>query len=190
MSAPRIVIAEDEAIIRLDLKETLQEEGYDVVGDTGRGDIAVDLVLALKPDVAILDVKMPGIDGIEAARRITAAGETAVVILTAFSQRELIDDAVAAGALAYLVKPYKRTELRPAVEIARRRHRELRAMTDHAATLEERLATRKLLDRAKGKLIDERGMSEAEAFDFLQREAMNQRTSMRAVAEELLAAKE
>jgi two-component system, response regulator PdtaR len=178
----RVVIAEDEAIIRLDLKETLQDEGYLVVGDTGRGDIAVDMVRELKPDVAILDVKMPGIDGIEAARRINQEGDTAVVILTAFSQRDLIEQAVEAGALAYLVKPYKRSELVPAVEIARSRHRELRALSEHAATLAERLEARKAIDRAKGVLMDRDGMTEQAAFSYLQQAAMQSRQTMKAVA--------
>jgi response regulator NasT len=182
----RVVIAEDEAIIRLDLKETLQDEGYLVVGDTGRGDIAVDMVRELKPDVAILDVKMPGIDGIEAARRISQEGDTAVVILTAFSQRDLIDQAVDAGALAYLVKPYKRSELVPAVEIARSRHRELRALSDHAATLAERLEARKVIDRAKGVLMDRDGMTEQAAFTHIQQTAMHNRQTMKAVALALL----
>ena len=182
----RVVIAEDEAIIRLDLKETLQDEGYEVVGDTGRGDVAVDMVLELKPDVAILDIKMPGLDGIEAARRICSIGDTAVVILTAFSQRDLIEAAVEAGALAYLVKPFKRSDLLPAVEIARSRHRELRAMTDHAASLAERLETRKIIDRAKGLLMDRDGLSEASAFAYLQQQAMHTRRTMRALAEELV----
>lgn len=182
----RVVIAEDEAIIRLDLKETLQDEGYLVVGDTGRGDIAVDMVRELKPDVAILDVKMPGIDGIEAARRISQEGDTAVVILTAFSQRDLIDQAVDAGALAYLVKPYKRSELVPAVEIARSRHRELRALSEHAATLAERLDARKVIDRAKGLLMDRDGMTEQSAFSYIQQMAMHSRQTMKAVATAVL----
>jgi two-component system, response regulator PdtaR len=182
----RVVIAEDEAIIRLDLKETLQDEGYLVVGDTGRGDIAVDMVRELKPDVAILDVKMPGIDGIEAARRINREGDTAVVILTAFSQRDLIEQAVDAGALAYLVKPYKRSELVPAVEIARKRHRELRAMSEHAATLAERLDARKVIDRAKGLLMDRDGMTEQSAFSYIQQLAMHNRQTMKTVAQGVL----
>jgi AmiR/NasT family two-component response regulator len=188
VTAPvRVVIAEDEAIIRLDLKETLQDEGYEIVGDTGRGDLAVELVRELRPDVAILDVKMPGLDGIEAARRITSQGDTAVVLLTAFSQRELVEQAVDAGVLAYLVKPFSRSELVPAVEIARSRHRELRALSEHAATLAERLETRKLLDRAKGVLMDREGLSEADAFALIQHDAMRTRRTMKAVAEEILA---
>ena len=178
----RVVLAEDEAIIRLDLKETLKEEGYDVVGDTGRGDRAVELVRELDPDVVILDVKMPGLDGIEAARRIAASHDTAVVILTAFSQRELIDRAIEAGALAYLIKPFSRSELVPAVEIARARHREMRALTDQAQTMAERLEARKVLDRAKGVLIDEAGLTEGDAFRFIQTTAMSGRQTMVDVA--------
>ena len=182
----RVVLAEDEAIIRLDLKETRKEEGYDVVGDTGRGDRAVELVGELDPDVVILDVKMPGLDGIEAARRIAASHDTAVVILTAFSQRELIDRAIEAGALAYLVKPFSRSELVPAVEIARARHREMRALTDQARTMAERLEARKVLDRAKGVLIDEAGLTEGDAFHFIQTTAMSGRQTMVDVARAVL----
>jgi len=182
----RVVLAEDEAIIRLDLKETLEEEGYDVVGDTGRGDRAVELVGELDPDVVILDVKMPGLDGIEAARRIAASHDTAVVILTAFSQRELIDRAIEAGALAYLVKPFSRSELVPAVEIARARHREMRALTEQTRTMAERLEARKVLDRAKGVLIDEAGLTEGDAFRFIQTTAMSGRQTMADVARAVL----
>jgi response regulator NasT len=181
-----VVLAEDEAIIRLDLKETLEDEGYEVVGDTGRGDHAVQLVGELNPDVVILDVKMPGLDGIEAARRIAASHDTAVVILTAFSQRELIDRAIEAGALAYLVKPFSRSELVPALEIARTRHREMRALTDQARTMAERLEARKLLDRAKGILIDEAGLTEGDAFRFIQTTAMSGRQTMADVARAVL----
>ena len=178
----RVVIAEDEAIIRLDLKETLADEGYEVVGDTGRGDHAVELVAELDPDVVILDIKMPGLDGIEAASRIAEAHDAAVVILTAFSQRDLIDRAVEAGALAYLVKPFQRSELVPAVEVARARHREMRALTDQAQTLSARLEARKVIDRAKGLLIAETGLTEEDAFRFLQTSAMSGRRTMADVA--------
>jgi len=178
----RVVLAEDEAIVRLDLKETLEEEGYEVVGDTGRGDHAVDLVAELDPDVVILDVRMPGLDGIEAASRIAASHDAAVVVLTAYSQRDLVDRAIEAGALAYLVKPFQRSELVPAVEVARARHREMRALTDQARTLADRLEARKVIDRAKGVLIDEAGLTESDAFRFLQTTAMSSRSSMADVA--------
>lgn len=182
----RIVIAEDEAIIRLDLKESLIEEGYDVVGETGRGDEVVQLVRDLEPDVAILDIKMPGMDGIEAGRLINAERLAAVLLLTAFSQRDLIQQASEAGVLAYLVKPFQRSELVPAVELALARFRELKAIEGEAAALQERLETRKLVDRAKGKLMDEQGLTEGEAYQHLQQNAMEHRSTMRAVAEEIL----
>ena len=184
--ATRVVIAEDEAIIRLDLKETLQEEGYDVVGETGRGDEAVELVRQLEPDLAILDVKMPGLDGLAAAREISTEKKSAVLILTAFSQRDLIEQARDAGALAYLVKPFQRSELIPAVEIALGRHREMRALHDQNESLEDQLETRKLVDRAKGILMDAHGMSEAEAFDWIQKTAMNNRVKAREVAQQVI----
>lgn len=183
----RIVIAEDEAIIRLDLKETLEEEGYEVVGETGRGDEAVALVKSLEPDVAILDIKMPGLDGLSAAREITAERRAAVLILTAFSQRDLIEQARDAGALAYLVKPFQRSELIPAVEVAIGRFRELKALADQASSLEEQLETRKVVDRAKGSLMDGHQLSEGDAFGFIQRTAMRERVTMKAVAEQILA---
>jgi AmiR/NasT family two-component response regulator len=182
----RVVIAEDEAIIRLDLKETLEDEGYLVVGDCGRGDVAIELVRELRPDVVILDIKMPGLDGIETCRRISRERDAAVVLLTAFSQRELIERARDAGALAYLVKPFSRRELVPAVEIARARHRELRALSEHAETLEERLEARKVIDRAKGRLMDDKGLTEGDAFSYIQQTAMSRRVSMRSVAQEIL----
>jgi len=183
----RIVIAEDEAIIRLDLKETLEEEGYEVVGETGRGDEAVALVKLLEPDVAILDIKMPGLDGLSAAREITAERRAAVLILTAFSQRDLIEQARDAGALAYLVKPFQRSELIPAVEVAIGRFRELKALAEQASSLEEQLETRKIVDRAKGSLMDGHQLSEGDAFSFIQRTAMRERVTMKAVAEQILA---
>lgn len=182
----RVVIAEDEAIIRLDLKETLEEEGYEVVGETGRGDEAVRLVRELGPDIAILDVKMPGVDGLTAAREITADRLCAVLVLTAFSQRELVEQARDAGALAYLVKPFQRSELVPGIELAIGRFRELQALVAENRELAEQLATRKVVDRAKGVLMDRHGLSESEAFSFVQRRAMSDRTTMRAVAEAVL----
>jgi response regulator NasT len=181
------VIAEDEAIIRLDLKETLEEEGYDVVGETGRGDEAVDLVQRLEPDLAILDIKMPGMDGLEAARTITADRGAAVLILTAFSQRDLIEQARDAGALAYLVKPFQKSDLIPAIEVAIGRFRELRAMTGEIDALGEQLEARKAIERAKGMLMDELGMSEQDSFTFIQRTAMSERSKMREVADRIIA---
>ena len=186
MSAPRILVAEDEAIIRLDLVETLVEAGYEVVGETGRGDDALRLVEELNPDLAILDVRMPGLDGIEVAREIVAQRSAAVLILTAFGQRELVERAATAGALAYLVKPWQRSDLIPAIEMALARHRELLELSEEKLSLEEQLEVRKIVDRAKGKLMDEHDMSEQDAFRFLQQTAMGTRGSMRSVAEQVL----
>jgi response regulator NasT len=183
----RVVIAEDEAIIRLDLKETLEEEGYEVVGETGRGDEAVELVKQLEPDIAILDIKMPGLDGLSAAREIAGERRAAVLILTAFSQRDLIEQARDAGALAYLVKPFQRSELIPAIEVAIGRFRELKALHDQAQTLEGQLETRKVVDRAKGRLMDRYALSESDAFSFIQKTAMQERMTMKAVAEKIIA---
>ncbi|MGI8661743.1 MAG: ANTAR domain-containing response regulator [Acidimicrobiales bacterium] len=182
----RVVIAEDEAIIRLDLKETLQEEGYDVVGETGRGDEAVTLVAELKPDLAILDVKMPGMDGLQAAALISADKQAAVLILTAFSQRDLIEKARDAGALAYLVKPFQKSELIPAVEVALGRHQEMKALADENLSLADQLETRKLVDRAKGRLMDEHANSEQDAFRFLQKTAMDTRSTLKQVAQDVV----
>ncbi|MEY2436937.1 MAG: two-component system, response regulator PdtaR [Acidimicrobiaceae bacterium] len=182
----RVVIAEDEAIIRLDLKETLEEEGYEVVGQTGRGDEAVQLVHDLKPDLAILDVKMPGMDGLEAASQISADKQAAVLILTAFSQRDLIEKARDAGALAYLVKPFQKSELIPAVEVALGRFQEMKALQDQNLSLAEQLETRKLVDRAKGILMDKHGLSEADAFRFVQKTAMDTRATLKSVAQDVI----
>jgi len=191
--ATRVVIAEDEAIIRLDLKEILESEGYEVVGETGRGDEAIELVGTMQPDLAILDVKMPGLDGIEAARRITSEHRTPALILTAFSQRNLIEDARDAGVVAYLVKPFQRSELIPAIEVAIARFQEHRAiedeharLTDEVASLEDKLETRRMVDRAKGVLMDKHGMGEADAFAFIQRTAMDSRRRMQDVARDVL----
>lgn len=183
----RVVIAEDEAIIRLDLKETLEEEGYEVVGETGRGDKAVDLVRELRPDLAILDIKMPGMDGIEAARLITKDRVCGVLVLTAFSQREVIEQARDAGALAYLVKPFQKTDLVPAIEVAIARFKEMQALNGEVDALEEQLEARKAIDRAKGILIDQCSLSEADAYGFIQRGAMNHRSTMKAVADMVIA---
>jgi response regulator NasT len=182
----RVVIAEDEAIIRLDLKETLEEEGYEVVGQTGRGDEAVELVKELSPDLAILDVKMPGMDGLEAAAQISQDKQAAVLILTAFSQRDLIEKARDAGALAYLVKPFQKSELIPAVEVALGRFQEMKALADENLSLADQLETRKVVDRAKGKLMDNHDMTEADAFRFLQKTAMDTRSTLKQVAQDVI----
>ncbi len=184
--AIRVVIAEDEAIIRMDLRETLEEEGYEVVAETGRGDEVVALVRDLAPDLAILDVKMPGIDGLEAAGVITSEKLCAVLMLTAFSQREVIEQARDAGALAFLVKPFQRSDLVPAIEVAIGRFRELRDLTGEIDALGEQLEARKVVDRAKGVLIDQVGLSESDAFSFIQRTAMSERVRMRDVADRIL----
>ena len=189
----RVVIAEDEAIIRLDLKEILEAEGYEVVGETPRGDEAVELVAQHLPDLAVLDVKMPGMDGIEAARRITSEHKVPVLILTAFSQRNLIEEARDAGVSAYLVKPFQRGELIPAIEVALARFDEYRAIEEEHArlsetvtNLEDKLETRRVVDRAKGVLMDRHDMGEADAFSFIQRTAMSRRVRMRDIANEIL----
>lgn len=180
------MIAEDEAIIRLDLKETLEEEGYEVVGETGRGDEAVQLVKDLAPDIAILDIKMPGLDGVSAAREIAGERRAAVLILTAFSQRDLIERARDAGALAYLVKPFQRSELIPAVEVALGRFKEMRALEEEVKGLEDALETRRVVDRAKGMLMDGHQMSEGEAFSFIQKTAMRERATMKEIAQRII----
>ncbi len=189
----RVVIAEDEAIIRLDLKEILQSAGYDVVGETGRGDEAVSLVDQHEPDLVILDVKMPGMDGVRAAREIGARHRAAVVVLTAFSQRDLIEEARDAGVAAYLVKPFRREELLPAVaDVLARCHeewaideevsRELGPAPSEADAAEDKIATRRVVEEAKGVLMEEHGLSEPDAFGFIQRTAMQTRSRMRDVA--------
>ncbi len=182
----RIVIAEDEAIIRLDLRESLEAEGYNVVGETGRGDEVVDLVRSLAPDVAILDIKMPGLTGIEAAKVINEEKLAAVLLLTAFSQRDLIHEASQSGALAYLVKPFQRSELVPSIELAIGRFKEITALKGEKEVLEANLATRKIVDRAKGVLMDEYGLKEKDAYRYLQKKAMEERSSMKEVAETIL----
>ena len=187
--AIRIVLAEDEAIIRLDLRESLQEEGYEVVGDVGRGDEAVEMVEALRPDVAIFDIKMPGMSGLEAAKIVSDKKICPVVMLTAFSQREIIEQARDAGALAYLVKPFQKTDLVPAIELAIARFAELRSLSGEVAALGAQLETRKLIDRAKGVLLDKHRLSESDAFAFIQSMAMSQRMKMGDIAEQIIAGK-
>jgi AmiR/NasT family two-component response regulator len=183
-STPRsVVIAEDEALIRMDLAEMLTEEGYDVVGQAGDGAKAVELAEALRPDLVILDVKMPVLDGISAAERIASQRIAPVVILTAFSQRDLVARARDAGAIAYLVKPFSKSDLVPAIEMAVSRFSELQLLEAEVADLSERLETRKAVERAKSVLQEQLSLSEPDAFRWIQRTAMDLRLSMRAVAE-------
>lgn len=182
----RVVVAEDEAVIRLDLVEQLRDLGYDVVGQCGDGTTVVKLCQDLQPEVAILDINMPGSDGITAARSIASQGTTAVIMLTAYGQRELVDQAVSAGAMAYLTKPWSESDLLPAIETARVRMAEMRSLSSQVDQLEETLRQRKLIDRAKARLITAYGVTEPEAFRMLQKKAMDGRTSMAAVAEDLL----
>jgi AmiR/NasT family two-component response regulator len=182
-----VVIAEDEALIRLDLREMLEEEGYVVAGEAGDGETAVKLADELKPDLVIMDVKMPGLDGISAAEQITGKQLAPVIILTAFSQRDLVQRASEAGAMAYLIKPFTKADLVPAIEVAVSRFAEIAALNSEAANLRERLEVRKLLDRAKGQLQDSKGMTEAQAFRWIQKTSMDRRQTMRSVAEEVMA---
>jgi response regulator NasT len=182
----RVVIAEDEALIRLDLAEMLREEGYEVVGEAGDGQEAVDLVESLRPDLVIMDVKMPRRDGIDAAAEIAAKRIAPIVILTAFSQRDLVEKARDAGAMAYLVKPFSISDLIPAIEVALSRFAEITELEREVADLGERLETRKLVERAKGLLQATHAMTEPEAFTWMQRAAMDRRTSMKRVAEVVL----
>jgi response regulator NasT len=177
------VIAEDEALIRMDLAEMLAEEGYDVVGEAGDGERAVELVESLRPDLVILDVKMPRLDGIAAAERIARQRIAPVVMLTAFSQRDLVERARDAGAMAYLVKPFVQADLVPAIEMARSRFAELAALEAEVLDLTDRLETRKAVERAKSVLQGELSLSEPDAFRWIQKTAMDLRLSMREVAE-------
>lgn len=179
----RVVIAEDEALIRLDLKEMLEEDGYAVVGEAGDGETVIRLAQELKPDLVITDIKMPVLDGLSAAERIAAERIAPVVILTAFSQRELVERAREAGAMAYLVKPFNKADLVPAIEMATSRYAELSALESEVSNLQERLETRKLVEQAKGLLQSRHGMSEPEAFRWIQKNSMDRRLTMRRVAE-------
>jgi two-component system, response regulator PdtaR len=182
-TATRVVVAEDEALIRMDLVEMLSEEGYDVVGEAGDGEAAVALTSELKPDLVVMDVKMPKMDGISAAEQIASRRIAPVVMLTAFSQRDLVDRARQAGAMAYVVKPFGKADLIPAIEIARARFAEITAVEAEVEDLTERLESRKAVDRAKGMLQTGLGLTEPEAFRWIQKTAMDLRKSMREVAE-------
>jgi response regulator NasT len=182
----RVLVAEDEALIRLDLKEMLEEEGYEVVGEAGDGEQAVRLARELEPDLVILDVKMPVLDGISAAEQIVAARLAPVVMLTAFSQRELVERAVEAGAMAYLVKPFNKSDLLPTIEVAVSRHAQITALESEVGDLQERLETRKVVDRAKSRLQTDHGMTEPEALRWIQKSAIDRRSKNRPVAEGVL----
>lgn len=182
----RVYVAEDEAIIRLDIVETLTSMGFAIVGQSARGDVAEEDIRRLQPDVAILDIKMPGRTGIEVAKSLTEDLVCAVVILSAFSQRGLVDEAIDAGVLAYLIKPFQRNEIAVQIEVARARHRQMKELASEVSTLNRRLSDRVVLDRAKGVLIDRHGMGEAEAMRFLQKQAMDERRAVRDVAAEVL----
>ncbi|AXK37594.1 response regulator [Streptomyces armeniacus] len=182
----RVVIAEDEALIRMDLKEMLEEEGYTVVGEAGDGQAAVELAREHRPDLCILDVKMPVLDGISAAEKIAEESIAPVLMLTAFSQRELVERARDAGAMAYLVKPFSKSDIVPAIEMAVSRFTELRVLTQEVADLAERLETRKLVDRAKSVLQTQYGLTEPAAFRWIQKTSMDRRLSMRQVAEAVI----
>ena len=182
----KILIAEDDAIIRLDLKESLEAEGYEVVGETGRGDEVIGLVRSLEPDLVILDIKMPGMTGIQAAEIITEEGLAAVILLTAFSQQELVQQASNAGVLAYLVKPFQRSDLVPSIELALARYKEITLLKEEKTLLENNLESRKVIDRAKGMLTDKYGLKESDAYRYIQKKAMTERTTMKDIAETIL----
>jgi two-component system, response regulator PdtaR len=183
----RVLVAEDETIIRLDLRETLERAGHEVCAEARDGEEAVDLARAEKPDLAVLDVKMPRLDGIEAARRILAERPIPIVMLTAYGQDELVARAVEAGVFGYLVKPFRDTDLLPAMQTARARHAELAALREEAESLAEALATRKVVERAKGILMEQEGLSEQQAFTRLQRASQASGRPMKVVAEALIA---
>lgn len=186
-SARRVLVAEDESLIRMDLIEMLGEEGYEVVGEAGDGAAAVALAEEKRPDLVVMDVKMPVLDGISAAKRIVEQRIAPVLILTAFSQRDLVERAREAGAMAYLVKPFTKADLVPAIEMALSRHEEISLLEREVADLTERLETRKVVDRAKGILQTKFGLSEPDAFRWIQKAAMDKRTSMRDVAQVVIA---
>ena len=188
MESLRIVIADDEPIIRLDLRKTLENMGHQVVGEAGDGTKAVEAARDLKPDIIILDIKMPEMDGIEAAKVITTEGVAPVLLLTAYSQKDLVDRAKDAGVFAYLVKPFKEADLLPAMEIAISRYEEFVELENEVTDLENKLDTRKAVDRAKGILMDQYGLKEQEAFRRIQVQSMNTRKSMREIAEAIIIA--
>lgn len=190
MQPYRIVIADDESIIRLDLKKVLEDAGHTVVAEAADGETALSLVRNLKPDVAILDIKMPVMDGLDAAKKITEEAIAPVLLLTAYSEGDLIDRAKEAGVYGYLVKPFQETDLRPAIEVAVARFEQMKALNAQVTSLEDKLETRKIVERAKGILMDKFSMQEAEAFRRIQTQSMNTRKSMREIAEAIIIANE
>ena len=186
----RIVLADDESIIRLDLKEMLMSLGYVVVGEAGDGRSAVNLARELRPDLVMMDIKMPDLDGIDAARILTEENIAPVLLLTAYSQHELVERAKEAGVVGYIVKPFRESDLAPAIEVALARYREYQSLSANLTDVQETLETRKAVDRAKGLLMDTQGLKEAEAFRKIQRLSMNTRKTMREVAEAILLAHE
>ena len=190
MEQLRIVVADDEAIIRLDLKKMFEEMGHVVIGEAADGQAALDLARSLRPDVVVLDIKMPVMDGLDAAKAISSEKIAPVILLTAYSQKDLIDRAKEAGVFAYLVKPFKEADLLPAIEVAVARYLELQDAEDQAADLADKLETRKIVDRAKGILMDKLGLKETEAFRRIQAQSMNTRKSMREIAEAIVLADE
>jgi AmiR/NasT family two-component response regulator len=190
MSPTRILLAEDEVISRMDLREMLENLGYTVIGEAGDGVAAVNLARTLQPDLVIMDIKMPELDGISAAETLSQERVTPVLLLTAYSDKEFVDRAVDAGVMGYLVKPFAEAQLKPAIEVALERWREVRQIQQDLAQTQETLETRKLVERAKGVLMDSQSLKEAEAFRRIQRLSMNSRKSMREVAEAILLAHE
>lgn len=190
MEQPRVIVADDESIVRMDLREMLESLGYLVVGEAGDGESAVHLSRELKPSIVIMDIKMPGMDGIEAGRILTEERIAPVLLLTAYSQQDLVDRAKEAGVMAYIVKPFHEADLAPAIEVALRRWNEFRSLEREVEDLKEALETRKLVDRAKGILMDTQGLSEADAFRRIQKTSMDQRKPMKDVAEAIVLAHE
>ncbi len=186
MTPLRFVIADDEAVIRLGLRAMLEDQGYQVVGEAADGKRALDLVAKLRPDLVLLDIKMPGVDGLQAARKVLAEHSVPVVILTAYADREFVQQAREAGVLAYLVKPVRESDLRPAIEMALGRFQEIQALREEIGDLEEALRTRKVVERAKGILMRRHGLDEAAAFARVQKQARDQRKPMREIAEAII----
>lgn len=189
MASTKVLIADDDPIILLDLKQMLESLGYEVVGEAGDGKQAFELAQKLTPDICVLDVKMPVMDGIDAASQIAEAGIAPVILLTAYSDRELVERANEAGVFGYLVKPFKPNDLPPAIEVAKGRFETNKQLTQEVSDAKERLEARKLVDRAKGILMQEHGIDEAEAYRRIQLQSMNNRKSMREVAEAIILAK-